>query len=73
MICYSCNEELQPWEAKDTDGYWGLCDECAKKESNRIFDNLMRIYESEEEVFRKAFAVYGIDDFAYCVDEEIKK
>lgn len=73
MICYSCNADLVEQEVSVTDGDLCLCDECARKESNRIFDNLMRIYESEEEVFRKAFAVYGIDDFAYCVDEEIKK
>ena len=73
MICYSCNADLVEQEVSVTDGDLCLCDECARKESNRIFDNLMRIYESEEEVFRKEFAVYGIDDFAYCVDEEIKK
>lgn len=72
MICYNCNADLVESEVCVTDGLYCLCDECARKESNRIFDNLMRIYESEEEVYRKAFAKYGIDDFAYCVDEEMK-
>lgn len=72
MICYSCNAELYPEEVCVTDGLYCLCYDCARKESNRIFDNLNRIFESEEEVYRKAFAKYGIDDFAYCVDEEMK-
>lgn len=73
MICYTCNADLIESEVCVTDGYYCLCYDCAKKESNRILDNLNRIYEAEEEVLRMAFAKYGIDDFAYCVDEELKK
>ena len=73
MRCYVCDEEVFEDEHYLFDGDLCLCEECARKESNRIFDNLNRIFESEEQVFRMAFAKYGIDDFAFIVDEEIKK
>lgn len=73
MICYTCNADLIESEVCITDGDKCLCEECARKESNRIFDNLMSIYEAEDDVLRMAFAKFGIDDFAYCVDEELRK
>lgn len=70
--CYICEETVYEDENYLYDGDLVLCEQCAHKESNRVFDNLNRIYESEEKVIRMAFAKYGIDDFAFCVDEEMK-
>lgn len=71
MRCMVCDEFLVGEEVAVEDGMHCLCEECARKESNRIYNNLIRIFEADEKVYRMAFAKYGIDDFACIVDEEI--
>lgn len=73
MRCFDCRDELGEREIAVDDGMFCLCEKCARWQSNRIFDNLIRSFESEEDLYRLAFARYGIDDFAYCVDEEKEK
>lgn len=55
------------------DGQFGLCEECARYESNRIYDKLLSTFEANEDLARMAFLKYGWDDFAYTLDEENKK
>lgn len=70
MKCHDCGEPLTEKEVA-VSGLFCLCEKCARWHSNRIYDKLMSFFESEEDVYRMAFAKYGIDDFAYCVDREI--
>lgn len=65
--CYICKRDV---DIVVDDGQFGLCEECARHESNRIYDNLLRIYEADEEIYRKAFLKYGWEDFACTLDEE---
>ena len=67
--CHICKRDV---DLVIEDGDWGLCSDCARHESNRIYDNLIRIYDKEEKLSKMAFSLYGIDDFAYCVDEELR-
>ena len=66
--CYYCKRDV---DIVIDDGDFGLCEDCARHESNRIYNKLLSTFEAEEQLSRMAFAKYGIDDFAYVVDEEI--
>lgn len=75
MRCFSCQREIDESLFADspiTDGDKYLCADCARIESNRIFNNLIAVFEANDEIYRKAFAVFGIDDFAFSVDEEMR-
>ena len=68
--CYICKRDV---DIVVDDGQFGLCEECARHESNRIYDNLLRIYEADENIYRMAFLKYGWDDLACTLDEVRKK
>ena len=53
------------------DGDFGLCEDCARHESNRIYNKLLSTFEAEEQLSRMAFAKYGADDLFYVIDAEI--
>lgn len=72
MLCDWCQRPIDT--DKDlNDGYVGLCEECARMHSNQLYNKLLSVFEAEDDLTRMAFAKYGIDDFAYCVDEELRK
>ena len=69
MKCFICEEEVREDERFIEDDVV-LCEECARKQANRIYDKLYRFFEEEETIFRKAFLTFGWDDLAYVLDEE---
>ena len=69
MRCFICHEEVFEDERYVEDDVV-LCEKCARKQANRIYDKLLRFFEEEEAIFRKAFLTFGWDDLAYTLDEE---
>lgn len=74
MRCNICQRPIpEGWfeEQPVTDGERYLCAGCARMEAHRIYNKLRSVLDENSELYRKAFATYGIDDFANSVEEEI--
>lgn len=68
--CFRCGEIVTPRERSVTNGWHTLCEDCARGQSNRIYDKMLRAFEEEHELHRLAFLGFGWEDFAGTIDEE---
>lgn len=68
--CFQCGEIVTPRERSVTNGWDTLCEDCARGQSNRIYNKLLRAYEEEHELYCLAFLKFGWEDFAGTIDEE---
>lgn len=73
MRCDYCDLDLIDSEVAVTDGDKYLCEDCARKTSNWLFNKLIREFEAEEKVYQMAFATYGNDDLWNCIHEVIEE
>lgn len=66
-----CEDCQRPTDSLVTDGEHVLCRECASDRATVVYRRLATAFNAYDELTRKAFAVYGNDDFWNLVNEEI--
>lgn len=71
MKCFDCQKELDEVEVAVSDGLWHLCPECARSQSEIMYKRLSAVFDASREIDRKAFALYGNDDFFCKVHKEL--